>query len=251
MTAIRSLPALVALLAPLLAHAGTLADIEVYDRTSQRFLTMHEREGRLYVAGEPRHQFELRIRNRSGVRLLAVTSVDGVNVISGKTAALHQGGYVLDAWDSVAIDGWRKSLQEVATFYFTRLPDSYAARTGRPHDVGVIGLALFREQQPCCVHWPHESDDRSAPAPATKGEESSAADGQRRGDSRLGTGHGHRESSPAQYVEFRRASSTPDETIVIYYDSWKNLVAQGVLPERSWLADRRPNPFPDGFAPDP
>ena len=252
MTAARSLPALLALLAPLLAHAGTLVDIEVHDRTSHRALTIHEHEGRLYVAGEPRHQYELRIRNRSGSRLLAVASVDGVNVISGKTAALHQGGYVLDASDSVAIDGWRKSLEEVATFYFTRLPDSYAARTGRPHNVGVIGLALFREQQPCCVHWPHESEDRSAPAPATQaGQSPAAADAQRRSESHLGTGHGERESSPARYVEFRSASSTPDETIVIYYDSRRNLVAQGVLPESSWLAERRPDPFPDGFAPDP
>jgi hypothetical protein len=251
MTAFRTVLALVALLAPFLARAGMLADIEVYDRTSQRALPIHEHEGRLYVAGEPRHQYELRIRNRLGVRLLAVASVDGVNVISGKTAAPHQGGYVLDAWASLAIDGWRKSLEEVATFYFTRLPDSYAARTGRPHDVGVIGLALFREQQPCCMRWPHEPDARE-PSPATSAEQSSAgADAHRRSDSHLGTGHGHRESSPAQYVEFRRASSTPDETIVIYYDSGKNLAAQGVLPESSWLAERRPDPFPDGFAPDP
>jgi hypothetical protein len=252
MTAVRSLPAIVALFAPLLAHAGTLADIEVYDRTSHRALTIHEHQGRLYLAGEPRHQYELRIRNRSGVRLLAVVSVDGVNVISGKTAAQHQDGYVLDAWDSVAIDGWRKSLEEVATFYFTRLPDSYAARTGRPHNTGVIGVALFREQERCCLHLPHESDDRSEPAPATKSERSPAgADAQRRSDSRLGTGHGDRDSSPAQYVEFRRASSAPDETIAIYYDSRKNLVAQGVSWEDSTYARRRPDPFPDGFAPDP
>jgi hypothetical protein len=252
MTVIRSLPGFVALLAPLFAHAGALADVEVYDRTIHSVLPIHEHEGRLYVAGEPRHQYELRIRNRSGVRLLAVASVDGVNVVSGKTAAVHQGGYVLDGWDSVAIDGWRKSLDEVATFYFTPLPDSYAARTGRPHNVGVIGLALFREQQSCCVQWPHEIDDRSEPAPATSPEQSSAgADARRRSDSHLGTGHGHRESSPAQYVEFRRASSTPDETIVIYYDSRRNLVAQGVLPESSRLAERRQDPFPDGFVPDP
>jgi hypothetical protein len=252
MAALRSLSTLVALLVPLLAHAGTLAGIEVYDRTSHRALPIHEHEGRLYVAGEPRHQYELRIRSRSAVRLLAVTSVDGVNVITGKTAALHQGGYVLGAGDAVVIDGWRKSLEEVATFYFTRLPDSYAARTGRPDNVGVIGLALFREHQPCCVHWREESHDRSEAAPAAKAEPSSrAADVQGRSDSHLGTGHGHRESSPAQYVEFRRASSTPDETIAIYYDSRKNLVAQGVLWEGSTYARRRPDPFPDGFAPDP
>jgi hypothetical protein len=253
------------------AQAGSLADVEVYDRTAGRTLPIHQHEGRLYVAGEPRHQYELRIRNSSAARVLAVTSVDGVNVITGETAAQEQSGYVLGGWDSVRIEGWRKSLDEVATFYFTKLADSYAARTGRPQDVGVIGVALFREQrqyyEPCCGRL---RDDRS-PAPAASAPESSArADDevagerdasrgrtQRRTESKseakLGTGHGHREASPAQYVNFRRASSTPDETIVVYYDSRRNLVAQGVLPEpeRPWYAGRRPEPFPNGFVPDP
>ena len=257
------------------AQAGALANVEIYDRTAGRTLPIYEHEGRLYVAGEPRHQYELRLRNSSGRRVLAVTSVDGVNVITGETAAQEQSGYVLGGWDSLRIEGWRKSLDEVATFYFTKLSDSYAARTGRPYDVGVIGVALFREQgprgvpyyEPCCAG---RLDDR-APAPAAAEPETSAqaadesrregdasgARSQRRAESKseakLGTGHGHREASPAQYVNFRRASSTPDETIVIYYDSRRNLVAQGVLPqpERPWYADRRPEPFPNGFVPDP
>jgi hypothetical protein len=253
------------------AMAGSLADVEIYDRTAGRTLPIYQHEGRLYVAGEPRHQYELRVRNSSDRRMLAVTSVDGVNVITGQTAAQEQSGYVLGGWDSVRIEGWRKNLDEVATFYFTKLADSYAARTGRPHDVGVIGVALFREQrpyyEPCCAH---RLDD-SAPAPAASAPEANAqasdelarerdASGARserrsqsKSESKLGTGHGHREASPAQYVNFRRASSTPDETIVIYYDSRRNLVAQGVLPEpeRPWYADRRPQPFPNGFVPDP
>ena len=160
MRAVRPLLAFIALIASFasaFAHAGALADLEVYDRTAGRTLPIYEHEGRLYVAGEPRHQYELRIRNSSAARVLAVTSVDGVNVITGETAAQEQSGYVLGSWDSVRIEGWRKSLDEVATFYFTRLADSYAARTGRPHDVGVIGVALFRERQPhyepCCSPW--------------------------------------------------------------------------------------------------
>lgn len=244
---------LLALLAftPLLAHAGADADVEVFDRTSGVTLPIHEHHGRRYVAGEPEHQYELRIRNRSGHRVLAATSVDGVNVISGKTAAQHQGGYVLDAWDSVAIEGWRKSLDEVATFYFTRLPDSYAARTGRPENVGVIGVALFREAQPCCRDHPRFQSERASDAAKEESASAPAPSAERRSDSRLGAGHGHRESSPAHYVDFRRASHTPDETIVICYDSRRNLIAQGVLPEHSHYAHRRPTPFPDGFVPDP
>jgi hypothetical protein len=255
--------------------AGSLADVEVYDRTAGRTLPIYEYDGRLYVAGEPRHQYELRVRNSSNMRVLAVTSVDGVNVITGQTAAQEQSGYVLGRWDSVRIEGWRKSLDEVATFYFTKLADSYAARTGRPRDVGVIGVALFREyqpyyppyyEQPCCARLQDDKAQAPAAEPQSSAQASdelarerdaSGARSERRAESKseakLGTGHGHREASPAQYVNFQRASSTPDETIVIYYDSRRNLVAQGVLPqpERPWYADRRPQAFPNGFTPDP
>jgi hypothetical protein len=275
MRAVRSLLAVVVTLAAACAaaaaSAGALADLEIYDRTAGRTLPIYEHEGRLYVAGEPRHQYELRVRNSSAARVLAVTSVDGVNVITGETAAQEQSGYVLTAYDSVSIEGWRKSMNEVATFYFTKLADSYAARTGRPHDVGVIGVALFREYQPprrwpCCPGRTQSQSRAEAPEPSAaaadeelaKNERDDASReaqvrGSRLSESKLGTGHGHRESSPAQYVDFQRASSTPDETIVIYYDSRRNLVAQGVLPqqERPWMADRRPDPFPSGFVPDP
>lgn len=244
------------LLAATSASGRDLAIVEVYDRTDGRTLPIYEHDGRLYVAGEPRHQYELRIRNQCAARVLAVTSVDGVNVVTGKTAAEHQSGYVIDPWDLVEIEGWRKSLDDVATFYFTRLENSYAARTGRPENVGVIGVALFRERRsPRCTPYLDESAAGAA-APSAKAAEPEVArdslTAERRAESSLGTGHGHRESSPAQYVDFQRTSSTPDETIVIYYDSRKNLVAQGVLPQqRPWLADRRPRPFPDGFVPDP
>ena len=257
---------LCAALASALAHAGSLANLEVYDRTAGRTLPIYEHEGRLYVAGEPRHQYELRDPQFVRGSLLAVTSVDGVNVVSGETASQEQSGYVLGAWDSVRIEGWRKSLDDVATFYFTRLADSYAARTGRPHDVGVIGVALFRERRlphrPCCTPWLEDRAAAPSAAPEASAEasqdaqtarDSAGAGARQRSESKLGTGHGHREASPAQYVDFRRASSTPDETLVIYYDSRRNLVSQGVLPqpERPWMADRRPDPFPNGFVPDP
>jgi len=246
---------LIALASPALAYGG-LGEVELYDRTARQTLPMYQRQGRLYVAGEPQHQYEVRIRNRSGGRLLAVTSVDGVNVVTGETAAERQSGYVIDPAGETVIDGWRKSLDEVATFYFTSLGDSYAARTGRARDVGVIGVALFREREaPCCKHLEERRDQAAgASPPTTQSAPSVAGEGagaRREAQSKLGTGHGQREASAARYVDFERRSNTPDQTIVIYYDSRQNLIAQGIIPSRPALADRRPNPFPNGFVPDP
>jgi hypothetical protein len=228
------------------AMGSQLGQIEVYDRTSGRSLTVYEHEGRHYVAGEPGHEYQLVLRNHSGGRVLAVTSVDGVNVITGETAAPAQSGYVMGPHDSVSVAGWRKSLDEIAAFYFTPLRNSYAARTGRPFDVGVIGVALFREKTRCC-DWFNKAEPQSEDRAA----EGAAAPSARREDDKLGTGHGRREQSAARYTEFERASEQPDEILAIYYDSRRNLVAQGVIARDTEYAQRRPRPFPGSFVPDP
>ena len=252
--AIRAAAALAVCL-PLSALAGVPVEVEIRDRTSGETLPVYRHDGECYVVGEPGREYEIRLMNRGYGRLLAVTSVDGVNVITGKTASPSQSGYVLDPWGAVDIDGWRKSLDEVAAFYFTALPDSYAARTGRPDNVGVIGVALFRElERP----MPTEGDDRAraqsaAPAAGVTGE-AKAATRQAAHDaeeSRLGTGHGRRLDSGAVYAEFERASETPDEIIRIYYDSRRNLVARGIIPQPGRFAGRVPEPFPSAFVPDP
>jgi hypothetical protein len=66
----------------------------------------------------------------------------------------------------------------------------------------------------------------------------------------LGTGHGARESSYASYTNFVRASNQPDEIDSVWYDSYRNLVAQGVIRAPRPLV-RSPQPFPNHFVPDP
>jgi hypothetical protein len=240
------------------AAAGHTVDVEVYDLSANRPLPIHRHAGRMYVVGEPQHRYELRLRNHGSERMLAVTSVDGVNVVTGKTAGEHQSGYVIEPWGMAVIEGWRKSLDEVATFYFTELEDSYAARTGRPDHVGVIGVALFREKRhdyPCCLQSRERLSKEESRSPSTTADRDTA-DTQYEADSRragapLGTGHGARESSAAQPVMFQRASTHPDEKIVIYYDSYRNLLSKGILSAEKQYSQERPDPFPQGFVPDP
>jgi hypothetical protein len=171
-----------------------------------------------------------------------VLSVDGVNAVTGETAAVSQNGYVLDAHERSEITGWRKSLEEVAAFVFAPLSQSYAGKTGRPENVGVIGVAVFRERVVAVLP--------KASAPAVAEESLGAADSRsapaRR--ERLGTGHGERESSVVGVTEFRRASEQPAEVIRIYYDSTANLIARGVIRVTPAPA---PDPFPGRFVPDP
>lgn len=249
---------------------GALARVSVVDRDSGVTLQTYYSRGEYWVAGDPGARYAIEIRNCAGGRLLAVTSVDGVNVLTGDTAGFDQAGYVFDPGERYQITGWRKSNSEVAAFTFTDARDSYAGRTGRPANVGVIGIALFREQP-----QPVFAAPRVAPAPtasAASGGESNhslaedasalaAAPALQRApvaglapEARLGTGHGEREHSYVVDTEFQRMQPQPNEVIRIRYDSFANLVASGII-RKPRPALRAPDPFPGAqqrrFVPDP
>jgi hypothetical protein len=218
-----------------------LVDIAIVDRTTGERLAVYSQAGQRWVAGTPGHRYAISIRNRSPGRLLNVVSVDGINAISGQTAAWEQSGYVLAGQESFDVLGWRKSQERVADFVFTDLGDSYAARTGRPDEVGVIGVAVFRE----AVAIPPPASSNEAPASRAKG-----APLQSQSDDRLGTGHGPSESSRVLTTSFERAQDHPDQIIAIRYDRREHLIAMGVIPNADAL-----RPFPGsasaGFVPDP
>lgn len=258
------------------AQAGRLVELSVVDRDTGAVLPVHWQAGQAWVAGTPGHRYAVRLSNRSGGRVLAVLSVDGVNAVSGETAAGDQRGYVLAPWGSTEVTGWRKSLSEVAAFEFTALGDSYAARTGRPGNVGVIGVAVFEERQlrRRLDDWVGGArEDRAVPAPAplpqqaapeampgNAGSSASAdalarspnAERPARAGEPLGTGHGAREWSQVRETQFVRATRQPAELLSIRYDSWDNLAALGIVPQR-WprYGQHAPQPFPGGFVPDP
>jgi hypothetical protein len=213
------------------------------------------------------------IHNLRGQRVLAVTSVDGVNVISGETAAFDQTGYVFSGGEQYAVNGWRKSNQEVAEFNFTSLANSYAARTGRASNVGIIGIALFLEREPVPQVAPPYANRSDVPAPHAPSPEASPRERDAAGADliagmpssesyaqkatpraeQLGTGHGAREYSYVTNTNFDRLSNSPNEIIRIRYDSYENLVAMGIVRPRPLPSE--PNAFPDSavsrYVPDP
>ena len=257
------------------AHAmpPSAVTIDVYDRTQGETLAIHPLDSQRYVVGTPGHEYAIRIRNETSRRILAVTSVDGVNVVTGETAAPEQSGYVIEAGGSVEIAGWRRSLERTSAFYFTDLGDSYAARTGRPRNVGVIGVAVFHElvrpmissflRDKVLAHE-NEGDPRAraeradAAAPAAPAQDAARESGRLAASeprqmlsNKLGTGFGRDEASLVQRVRFERATSAPAESISIQYDRRDNLIAMGVLP-RPRYAQQTPDPFPAmRFAPAP
>ncbi len=247
-----------------------LVDVQIRDLDSYSNLQSYFDRNQTYIAGRPGHAYSVVLQNQSGERVLAVLSVDGVNAISGQTASASQTGYVLAPYQRMEIRGWRKSMQDVAQFRFTDLPDSYAARTGRPDNVGVIGMAVFRERRYQTYNdyeddngyrdgrYSPKSSERSsgnassdAAASAAPAMKSQRSMGESQARQELGTGHGERRYDPARQTTFERESTSPNQISKIFYDSYEALVDRGIIRDYRRRDRSGPDAFPIGFVPDP
>lgn len=99
------------------------------------------------LIGRVGERYLIVLRNQSDARLEFVASVDGLDVIDGRPAALNKPGYVIAPGQTMRIEGFRRSLAQVAAFRFSSVKDSYAQKKyGDATNVGVIGVAVFSEQ---------------------------------------------------------------------------------------------------------
>ena len=235
-----------------------------------------------FALGRDGQRYNVRVYNHTGRRVEAVVSVDGRDVLSGNPGDYRkQRGYIVPAYGSVLIDGFRTSLESVAAFRFTSPGDSYSARMGTPENVGVIGAAFFSENPPPPVYrpqiprrYPYGSRDyeskrkgegglgSAGPRPTAPAAESApsrssgagkSADGyyaesERRGrddTSNIGTQYGEETYSQVSEVTFVRANAkSPQRVITLRYDDHEGLVARGILPRPQPRHARGPSAFP-------
>lgn len=100
------------------------------------------------LVGDAGQRYAIDVENRTGQRFELVASIDGLDVVDGKSASLDKRGYVVSPHGRLRIEGYRRSMSEVAAFRFGSVRDSYAAQTAEfgAKNVGVIGVALFSER---------------------------------------------------------------------------------------------------------
>ncbi|RSZ45711.1 MULTISPECIES: hypothetical protein [unclassified Variovorax] len=101
------------------------------------------------LAGVEGSRYTLRFRNLSERSYEVIATVDGLDVLNGKPGSLRNGGYVLRPLESLTVEGFRKSQNEVAAFRFSTPGRAYAANTeaGDVRNIGVIGAALFELEE--------------------------------------------------------------------------------------------------------
>jgi hypothetical protein len=125
-------------------------------------LPTYAHKDRFYVQGNAGERYTIRVTNPTPNRVEAIVSVDGLDVIDGEPGDLRKRGYVVPPYGDVRIEGFRTSHQDVATFRFSSVNDSYAGQKGKARNVGVIAVAIFEEQR----ETPQQIVVDPTPAPA-------------------------------------------------------------------------------------
>lgn len=228
---------------------------------------------KVYAEAVKGDHYRIRVKNRLDRRVGLVIAVDGRNIISGMKSWLknNERMYIIEPYGSGEFAGWRTAQDRINRFYFTDVPDSYAAAFGDESAMGVITVAIFPEVQRCeapmplsrmapSAPWGREgkaagSADKADSAPAA-GEQSAKRMKEKdvRQEQALesaGTGYGRGEYSPSRIVAFEPEKRAV-ETIYLKYEWRSTLCKLGVVE-----CAKSPRPLPNrlwdygGYAPPP
>ena len=228
---------------------------------------------KVYAEAIKGDHYRIEVKNRLNRRVGLVIAVDGRNIISGTKSWLTNSErmYILEPYGSGEFAGWRTNQDRINRFYFTDVPDSYAAAFGDKSAMGVIAVAVYPEVRRCRLLTPlpqttpsyqHDQEgkgadaankaqaDRAAPSASGEHMKKNAARLERAMES-AGTGYGRNEYSPSQIVAFEPEKRAA-ETIYLKYEWRSTLCNLGVI------ACTRPHRHPhnrlwdnDGYAPPP
>lgn len=239
-------------------------------------------QGQVWIEGREGSNYTLRFTNRSPNRVLAIFSVDGLDVLKGKPAGHLSEGYVVNANSTIDIPGWKLNNNTAAEFFFSRSKSSYVSKIGgNVNNTGVIGAMVFREAvQPTLSFY--QQPYTFAPTPTwTSGgmttstgyvSSTSAADlnnmligGNVVGansirtlgalpqnavqssftSQEVGTGFGQATDWNTVNTTFVRENATvPNAIMAIYYDSARNLQRMGIVLKSRYNNTGSNNPFP-------
>lgn len=239
-------------------------------------------QGQVWIEGREGSTYTLRFTNRGPNRVLAIFSVDGLDVLKGKPAGHLSEGYVVNGNSTLDIPGWKLDDATAAEFFFSRSSKSYVSKIGgNVNNTGVIGAMVFNERQ--MVQWaqPAHLTFTSASLPNTNwsgmvGYNSSstltagsvhpgvpaslnnlsvgsASDGTLRSattslnmvSQEVGTGFGQATAWNTVNTTFTREHPTvPNAIMAVYYDSAKNLQRRGIVLKSRYGTDTSNNPFP-------
>lgn len=236
--------------APRRQNNMSIVQVTVINKSNSPLPTFAQGED-LHVAGQPGEKYDLKFYNKTCEKVCVVVSVDGIDVLTEEIAKPQAGGHIINGFDTIIIEGFRKSTSGTTQFSFSSSEGSYAAQTDRPENTGVIGVSVFKEEVTKFTRRWRSSQERTSGILRSCG---AVSKGVRMGThgatmdsmsiadtgSTLGTEFSGHVESHIQQVDFIRESDTPNEVTVLYYDTEESLRARGIIQ----AVKTKPNPFP-------
>ena len=236
------------------AAAGDAVDVSIVTDNGQvlPFYPHRSSHGlkKVYAEAVRGDHYRIVVRNNLNRRVGVVVAVDGRNIISGQKSWLKNSErmYILDPYATNEYSGWRTGQERVNRFYFTDVPDSYAAAFGDQSAMGVIAVAVYPE-----VHRYKRPADLSTTAPGPRPQADAEAKSSARGEASqsAGTGYGREEYSPSRQVSFEPEARAV-ETILVKYE-WRATLCSKRIIHCGTTYGHTPNRLWDdhGFAPPP
>ena len=220
----------------------------------------YRHQGKVFIEARDGTEYTLRIRNNSFLRRLAVTTIDGINAVSGDPQGNEVGrGYIIPASSSIEIKGFRQDLNSVGTFKFCNKDRSYGNSQGAGGNNGVIGVRMYDEKQkPMEYSWTCTSSNSLPNILRGFGDnplkdpvitcssfccDSGKVPNQKSTpDFSLGTTWGEKVNDRVVLTDFEYESYFSEECI-LYYDTRKNLESIGI----SFKEEKQVNAFPQAF----
>jgi len=128
---------------------NTQSNVEVEILVNGNTVAKYRKDGRTYIEAKEGSEYEILIKNNGWSRILTVSSVDGLNSLTGESASEEDIGYVISGYNSFKIKGFRYNNDKVGSFKFSKKEKSYA--DGKSSDLGlncgIIGVRVFDEKQ--------------------------------------------------------------------------------------------------------
>lgn len=227
--------------------------------------------GVVWIEGRDGNRYTIDISNHSLGRALFIISVDGLDVIEGKSAGLDSPGYIVNGNSSISVPGWKLNNAEAAEFYFSRGQDSYVNTIGgNTANTGVIGAMVFSEYCPPIYQnvsiYNHCGPGTFGPGPFGSGSGgwASSAGILRNAtldslsvtagansictntvNQEVGTGFGDATEWKTTEANFTKADpNNPDTILAIYYNTARNLEKMGIRLRKRNNPGYTADPFP-------
>ncbi len=113
-----------------------------------RAVRTYVHEGRTYIESHENVEYRIRVKNKTGKRIKACVSVDGISIVTGKAISdkPDETGYVIGPHAEELFKGYRVDENTVAEFKFVKKAVSYATEQGAGQGNGVIAVRAWSEK---------------------------------------------------------------------------------------------------------